>query len=260
MLDTLTDGRVIAGLLRGTPNEYVTYNTNPSESRARFEEALLLIRRAWTEREPFGWEGRYFQYRAISIWPRPVQQPHPPLYMSGSSPESAGFAARNRVSLGLAVTTLPAATAAAELSRKEARATGWEPADEDVLYRLSFHVAASDEQAARDFEDSRKLPQRISPIALNRALESTVAQTGYYGADNKRQRARVLREAGLQDRVDAGQLLIGSPESVLSQAAAIAKTMRPGVLDLVPAFQIGPRTLQSIERFGAEVLPRLRDL
>src|ERR1700758_2662631 len=47
MLDTMTGGRVIAGMLRGTTNEYVTYNTNPSESRERFEEALELIKPAW---------------------------------------------------------------------------------------------------------------------------------------------------------------------------------------------------------------------
>src|SRR5215469_10337186 len=59
MLDTMTGGRIIAGLMRGTPNEYVTYNFNPSESRARFAEALHLICRAWTETRPFGWLGRY---------------------------------------------------------------------------------------------------------------------------------------------------------------------------------------------------------
>ncbi len=104
MLDAMSDGRVIAGMMRGTPNEYVTYNINPEESRGRFEEGLELIRLAWTEKQPFGWEGRYYKYRSISIWPRPVQDPHPPIYMSGSSRESAEFAARNRVSLGLAVT------------------------------------------------------------------------------------------------------------------------------------------------------------
>src|SRR6516164_3084908 len=71
MLDTTSGGRVVAGMMRGTPNEYVTYNINPAESRERFAEALHLIRRAWTETRPFGWLGRYCQYRTISIWPRP---------------------------------------------------------------------------------------------------------------------------------------------------------------------------------------------
>jgi len=58
-------------MMRGTPNEYVTYNINPAESRERFAEALHLIHCAWTETRPFGWLGRYYQYRTISIWPRP---------------------------------------------------------------------------------------------------------------------------------------------------------------------------------------------
>lgn len=59
MLDTMSGGRLIAGMMRGTPNEYVTYNINPAESRERFAEALHLIRRAWTETRPFGWLGRF---------------------------------------------------------------------------------------------------------------------------------------------------------------------------------------------------------
>jgi alkanesulfonate monooxygenase SsuD/methylene tetrahydromethanopterin reductase-like flavin-dependent oxidoreductase (luciferase family) len=260
MLDTITGGRIVAGLLRGTPNEYVTYNTNPSESRDRFEEALQLIRMAWTERQPFGWEGRYFQYRSISIWPRPIQRPHPPLYMSGSSPESVTFAARQRVSLGLAVTTLPRATESARLYRDQAREAGWQPSRDDVLYRLAFHVAETDDQALADFEESKNHPQRLSPVKLNRDLEATVATTGYYGRDVARQRERVLESSGLEDRIASGQLLFGSPAKVLSQLRKIADEMNPGVLDLVPAFQLGARTLRSIELFGAQVLPHMREL
>src|SRR6185437_5676957 len=122
MLDTMSQGRIVAGMLRGTPNENITYNMNPSESRARFEEAFHLIRHAWTENQPFGWQGRYFSFRSIAVWPRPVQQPHPPIFMSGSSPESAVFAARQRVNVAMAVTTLPLATAAAKLYPRKQRA------------------------------------------------------------------------------------------------------------------------------------------
>src|SRR5665213_1557159 len=127
MLDTLTDGRIVAGMMRGTPNEYVTYNTNPAESREIFEEAVLLIRRAWTETQPFGWEGRHFQFRSISIWPRPIQQPHPPMFMSGSSPEAGEFAAQNHIGLGFAFTTVPLARKAVQHYRACAHAAGWEP-------------------------------------------------------------------------------------------------------------------------------------
>jgi alkanesulfonate monooxygenase SsuD/methylene tetrahydromethanopterin reductase-like flavin-dependent oxidoreductase (luciferase family) len=259
MLDTMTDGRIIAGLMRGTPNEYVTYNINPMESRGRFEEGLQLIRRAWTERQPFGWEGRYFKYRSIAVWPRPVQEPHPPIYMSGSSRESAEFAARNRVSLGLAVTTVPLATKAAQHYRDEARRADWEPSADDVLFRVSFHVADSDEQALADYEESRRRPQRGSPVTANPAIERAVAELGYYGAD-VRQRERVREEHGLKDRIALGRIIIGSPDTVVSQIAAIDSALRPGVLDVVSAFQLGERTDRSIVLFGQKVLPRIREL
>jgi len=259
MLDTMTDGRVIAGLMRGTPNEYVTYNINPMESRGRFEEGLQLIRRAWTEKEPFGWEGEYFKYRSIAIWPRPVQQPHPPLYMSGSSRESAEFAARNRISLGLAVTTLPLAAKAAQHYRDEAQRTGWVPGADDLLFRVSFHVADSDDQALADYEESKRRPQRGSPVTANPVIETAVAQLGYYGTD-LHQRERVLEEHGLKDRIALGRIIIGSPDTVVAQIAAIARALRPGVLDAVSAFQLGERTDRSIALFGEKVLPRIREL
>ena len=261
MLDALTDGRVIAGMLRGTPNEYVTYDINPTESRERFEEALQLIRRCWLETQPFGWQGRYYQYRSISIWPRPVQRPNPPIYMSGSSPEAATFAARQRVGLGLAVTTVPAASKSAMIYRAEAEAAGWQPGADDVLYRLNFHVAETDDQAMVDFEESAALPQRLSPIKANLALEAVVAETGYYGSNVEDQRARVLRSNSLKDRIASGQIIIGGPETVLAQVRDIAASpLKPGILDLAPAFQRGDRTLNSIRLFGEKVLPRMRNL
>src|SRR5262249_58872688 len=93
-------------MLPGTATEHVPCGVTPAESRERFMEALALIVRAWTEPQPFGWLGRYYEYRTISIWPRPVQTPHPPIFMSISSPEAAEFAAAHRISGGLAVTTL----------------------------------------------------------------------------------------------------------------------------------------------------------
>src|SRR6185436_18472597 len=120
MIDTLSGGRLIAGLLRGAPYEYLVYNVNPAESRSRFEEAWDLIHKAWTERQPFGWVGRHYQYRNVSIWPRPIQQPTPPIFVSGSSKDSGDFAARKGVGLGLAFTNLPLAAEAAQFYRERA--------------------------------------------------------------------------------------------------------------------------------------------
>ena len=69
ILDGVSGGRTIVGFFRGIPNEFLTYGTNPSESRSMYEEALELVQRAWSEPEPFGWEGRHYRFRTIAVWP-----------------------------------------------------------------------------------------------------------------------------------------------------------------------------------------------
>jgi alkanesulfonate monooxygenase SsuD/methylene tetrahydromethanopterin reductase-like flavin-dependent oxidoreductase (luciferase family) len=56
-----------------TTNEMLTYDLNPRESRERIDEGMELILRAWMEPEPFGWQGRHFHYRTVSVWPKPLQ-------------------------------------------------------------------------------------------------------------------------------------------------------------------------------------------
>ncbi len=101
MLDVMSGGRVLAGMMRGIPHEYIAYNVPPSESRGRLREAVALIIKAWTEPEPFGWEGEFYQFPAVSIWPRPYQKPHPRLLMSASNEESAEFVAQHRAKMGI---------------------------------------------------------------------------------------------------------------------------------------------------------------
>ena len=259
MLDAMTGGRVVAGMLRGTSNEYVTYGVNPAESRERFEEALELIVKAWTEPEPFGWQGRYYEYRAISIWPRPVQQPHPPIYMSGSSPESGEFAARNHLKLGFAFTTVPLSAKAAKYYRAQANEYGWTPTPEDVLYRLTVHVADSDEQAREDLLSAGAGEGRRGFAQSNQALDNAAANLGYYGRDAENQRGR-LEPHHFEERIELGQLLVGSPDTVLQQICNVRDALGCGILDLIFQPLGRDKTLKSIELFGKKVLPRIRDL
>lgn len=97
MLDCISNGRIISGFARGIPREYKVYGVPLTESRARFEEAWEIIRRAWTE-EVFSYEGKFWTYKDVAIWPRPVQQPHPPVWMPvTTSKESIEWAARHNV-------------------------------------------------------------------------------------------------------------------------------------------------------------------
>jgi alkanesulfonate monooxygenase SsuD/methylene tetrahydromethanopterin reductase-like flavin-dependent oxidoreductase (luciferase family) len=95
MLDCMTNGRLIAGVARGAPREYKIFNVPMSESRGRFNEGFEVMRRAWTE-DRFSFEGEFYKFDDVSIWPRPVQQPHPPIWvpLTGSK-ESIEWAAAN---------------------------------------------------------------------------------------------------------------------------------------------------------------------
>jgi len=99
MLDCLSNGRLIAGVARGAPREYKIFNMPMKESRGRFEEAFEVIRRAWVD-ESFSFDGQYYHYNDVSIWPRPVQRPHPPVWVPvTSSRETIEWAAANDIAI-----------------------------------------------------------------------------------------------------------------------------------------------------------------
>ena len=99
MLDCLSKGRLIAGVGRGAPREYKIFNIPMSESRERFEECYEVMKRAWYE-ESFSFEGKYYSYKDVSIWPRPVQQPRLPVWVPiTSSKETIEWAAANDLSI-----------------------------------------------------------------------------------------------------------------------------------------------------------------
>ena len=94
MLDVISRGRIEMGFVKGVPFEISPANTNPADLMERFWEAHDLILKAMTSHDgPFNWEGTHFHYRPVNVWPRPWQQPHPPVWMPVGSPGSAMEAA-----------------------------------------------------------------------------------------------------------------------------------------------------------------------
>jgi len=154
MLDTLSEGRLVVGLLRGITGEYLSYGLNPTEARERTTEAMDLILKAWTEPQPFGWEGRHFRFRTVSVWPRPLQQPHPPTYALGGSRESCEVAARHHLGLGVAYGPFEVVAKATRYYRETCAQYRWQPAPEQIIYRANILLAESDEKAG-DLLDHR---------------------------------------------------------------------------------------------------------
>jgi alkanesulfonate monooxygenase SsuD/methylene tetrahydromethanopterin reductase-like flavin-dependent oxidoreductase (luciferase family) len=132
------------------------------------QEGIELILRAWTEPQPFGWEGRYFNYRTVSVWPRTFQEPHPRVFSSGNTPDSVPFAARNHLGLALSFMPLFEIKQRVDLYREEAAKAAWEPAAADVVYRFFGHVADTDEEARKNVGDNQVDLRRV--FGMNEAV------------------------------------------------------------------------------------------
>ena len=80
MIDCITGGRLISGMVRGIGAEYYSMGANPAFSHERFHEAHDLVIRAWTDEGPFSFEGKHYHFEYVNVWPRPFQKPHPPIW------------------------------------------------------------------------------------------------------------------------------------------------------------------------------------
>jgi alkanesulfonate monooxygenase SsuD/methylene tetrahydromethanopterin reductase-like flavin-dependent oxidoreductase (luciferase family) len=178
--------------------------------------------------------------------------------MSGSSPESGTMAARNRLGLGLAFTTVPLASKAAQFYREEAGRLGWHPGSDQVIYRMGFHVAETDERAMADMVESGGDKPHVGLTMANKAVLAGAVASGYFGKAAEEQKERVAPRDAVE-RVEKGQILLGSPETVWKQICRVRDEVGAGILDLFPTVPIADRTRRSIELFGTKLLPRLHE-
>jgi alkanesulfonate monooxygenase SsuD/methylene tetrahydromethanopterin reductase-like flavin-dependent oxidoreductase (luciferase family) len=151
MLDLLSNGRIYAvAPLRGTPNEIITYYSNPKESREIWEEGVQLMLRAWQEPDPFGWEGVHYRFRTIAVWPKFLDPAGPRVLLSGNSLDSVDFA----VSLGtdIAISYGSKETVGTSIERFHAAraALGQATSPANVLYRNFVYVAETEERAREE--------------------------------------------------------------------------------------------------------------
>jgi alkanesulfonate monooxygenase SsuD/methylene tetrahydromethanopterin reductase-like flavin-dependent oxidoreductase (luciferase family) len=252
MLDNLMPGRLVVGMLRGITGEYLTYGLNPSEARERTSEGMELVLKAWTEPQPFGWQGRHFRFRTVSVWPRPVQQPHPPTYALGTSRESCEFAARHHLGLGVSYAPFEVIAKATRFYRNQCAQYGWQPSPDEIIYRANILIGESDAEAAALLEAQRhnrqafplRAPVRDALLELDRRNVAGEARTPNVGG--------VLPTN-----------FVGGPDTVVEQVRRCRAESGAGVIDLMfqlPAAADLGFLMRALEIFGKEVLPRIREV
>ncbi|MBI3247051.1 MAG: LLM class flavin-dependent oxidoreductase [Deltaproteobacteria bacterium] len=250
--DVLSGGRLEFGVGRGTaPIHYVGYNVPQEESRERFEEALEVIVKAWTN-ERFSYHGKYFHAEDLSVVPRPLQKPHPPLRLAANSPDTFSIAGR----LGLPIFSSPLINPPDKLHEylgvhRDALAPGTR---QDVALMFSVHVSDSREQARHECEESLMNFFRAAGERL-RALSDTTIKS--YEAF---QQVAAKLERATYERVER-MSVFGDPEYCIER---IRSLQREFCMDeFIGYFNQGglvdPRTVQrSMELFAKEVMPHCR--
>lgn len=272
LVDVISRGRLDMGFIKGVPYEFWPSNQNPIGVMDRFWEAHDFIIKAMTTHDHlFTWEGAHFHYRHVNLWPRPVQQPHPPVWSTtGTIANARVLGERNIVmaTLGTGYNTRPLYDAYREGYVSQGRAA---PAADRFAY-LGLVAVANDETEAR---------RRGALVAQYLSSSGIVAPEfrnppGYLGIDDNvrllqnrpRQRTGTkdgrfidMRSASVQDLIDTGILFCGTPDQVYAQLVEFIEYCG-GMGNLLMMGHAGflshEDTVDNLTLFAKEVLPRLK--
>jgi len=257
MLDVLSKGRLLAGFVHGGLTNYLAYGMDYLREREKFEEAWDLIVKAWTADEPFRWSGKHYQFDKVSVWPRPYQKPHPPIYTAGGA--SASAAAEKGGSFGSGFTTTTEETRGLFGRYRDiyAKKYGRAPPAANLAAARSIYVAETESKAKAESErpllHQYRVLYRPSMIANERIAKK--AKVSLYWASRL-----FLANEGYDAIVKRGNHIAGSPETVAEMILGQRKDLRFGAL--LGLFRFGDMThdqaTRSMRLFAEEVMPLLR--
>src|SRR5262245_23140037 len=154
MLDLLSNGRLEYGLGRGVDFQEVSrFHLDFDEMRPRFEEGMEIILRAWTENE-LEFHGKWNDFGPATIWPKPLQQPHPPVWCAGESQTTIEWIGSKGLSMGNVFQPPEATRERFEWYGAAADAAGHQVTPWDFMLLRHCYVAETDEQAQEEMEEA----------------------------------------------------------------------------------------------------------
>jgi len=279
MLDVISRGRIDMGFVKGVPFEIAPANSNPADLMERFWEAHDLILKALTSHDgPFNWEGTHFHYRQVNVWPRPYQQPHPPVWMPVGSPGSAMEAAARGITIGVLNTGWVATPGIFGAYRKAAAEAGHEARPHHLAYMALIGVGRTREEGRRRADQilgySRTsgivAPQFANPpgYVAPKLAGQVIKSAGAGGARATRLQTRDgkpinPRTVSVEDAIGAGLVFAGTADDVWDQLKSFYDHVG-GFGHLLMMGQGGTitheDTVDNLTLFSKEVLPRLAEL
>jgi alkanesulfonate monooxygenase SsuD/methylene tetrahydromethanopterin reductase-like flavin-dependent oxidoreductase (luciferase family) len=261
MLDVLSGGRLIAGMVVGGGPEYYSYQIDPTYARERFREALDLIIKAWTHPGPFLWNSKHYFFNYVNPWPRPLQKPHPPIWIPGvGSLETIEFIAQRRYAyMGVPYFHIDVFQRMFAQFRDACEKAGYTANPEQMGWGVPIYVAETDRQARDEFEP------HCSYFQHNLLKGIRLTPPGYTSAKSAlaiiKNRPLFLSEQKTWNDVEKGVFaIVGSPATVRQKLQQHLKELGCGVL--LTGCQTGtlPHELarKSMELFAREVMPHLK--
>ena len=274
LIDVLSRGRLEFGLIKGTAWELFSSNMNPVRAMDRLWEAHDLIVKALTTTDgPFSWEGEYYQYRYVNVYPRCYQQPMPEMWM----PTTGAGMGRTTGQRGYKVATFMAGYQAKpvyDAYRVGYRETFGRPAPLDRLAYLGMGVVGHSERQARERAEKMKVYlatlARVIPATVNPPGYASVADNAKALRQNKGRRGPAMADGrplpanpSIEDLASAGVLFWGTPDQIFDQIRTFYENIGGFghfLLEGQAADLNHAETIDSMTLFAKEVYPRLKEL
>ena len=269
MLDVMSGGRLVAGFPVGTPMDTTyCYGANPATLRDKYREGVELIVRAWKERRPFTFNGKFTQLRYVNPWPVPIQTPRPPVWIPGGGSIETWEWCINNDFLYAYLTYFGYMAGISVIDGY------WETVErlgaEFNPYRCAFLQFVG---VAENDAEAEKLYAQPAQYFYNRCFHldpGFVGPPGYTSIETMREgiqsavrtAARKVQGQDLawKEIIDSGCVVAGSPQTVIDRLNDMADRMKVGHVMLLMHFgnMKHETVLYNTTRFAKEVAPKLR--
>ena len=273
-IDMISRGRLVSGFVRGTGIESWATNTNPVYNRERFEEAHDLIIKTWTTPGPWRWEGKHYQFRVVNPFERPLQQPHPPIWIPGiGSPETLIWCARHHYPYIYLETDPQVTLDLTAIYTEAAKQVGYEPGPQNFGYLVRVHVQDTDEKA---YDVGKGFLIGNAGVGRVPLPGDFMAPPGYNSREGAKHivdqyRRYSLRpdplyggvdSAGWEKVVESNRVIVGNPDTVVRKLREVLSVVRPGILGVwTNDGTIGHEdTMRCLALMEHDVLPAVREM
>ena len=256
MLDNLSNGRLDAGFGRAfIPKEFEVFGVSMEESRARFEEGIEIIKRLWTE-DRVTHEGRFFKFHDVHLMPRPVQKPHPPIWIAAiMSRESFTWAGQNGYNIMIVpYASLERTREVVETYRQAWREAGHPPGTEQIQASLHCYVAETHVEAVEGFRRPFERYVEVFAEAVRSWSGQSSSQYAGYG-----KLVEAISAQTPEKMIENHTALVGTPEEVVEQL----EYSRQLLGEYEPSMQINfggisdKEAFRTLELFAGRVMPKV---